>query len=131
MTADEKRDQLVQEMLPVATGLVESVHDLDLPATWKTLNELREAGDWDRAAAVIVALAAMVRPGARTQDLLAWCAAEKRCPGCKRMRPMRAFGQDRHRGDGHTVRCRDCINASDRRRGWAGRLGCGRQEVAA
>ena len=127
MNTTHALDDLVEAALPTAMRLAITVHDRDQASTHDVLTALRQAGDWDRACALMVALAAMVPDDRPAADLLLWSHGPvvstetyeaitritpegmKRCSRCRELLALDAFNKDSTMPDGHKPRCRTCI----------------------
>lgn len=115
LTVDQ-RDDLLREMLPVATALVCAVRDRDREDVAEALAPLQ--GDWLRTQAVIVALSALVPEDQSIDDLAAWShslrpmdAARfggKPCSVCQVPQAPERFDKDASHTDGLTSACKDC-----------------------
>ena len=130
-------DALIEQMLPAATDLAVCVRDRDTEGVHRILAPVLDAGDRDRTAALLIALAVMIPDDANLGDLVAWThlnepdqdqdqeqlplgelvvdAAEKYCPSCRQVRATRDFHRDKSRNDGLKYRCRFCCNDANRR----------------
>lgn len=123
MTAPHALDGLIEEMLPAATEITVCVRDRDADGVRAALGPVLDAGDRDRTAALIIALAVMVPDDATFGDLVAWThqdqlpygqliigPGEKWCGSCSQVRSRRTdFHVDRSRRDGLYARCRVCV----------------------
>lgn len=124
MTVAHALDGLVEEMLPAATEIAVCVRDRDADGVRAALVPVLDAGDRDRTAALIIALAVMVPDDATFGDLVAWThqeqipygelvigPGEKWCGSCRQVRSRRTdFNVDRSRKDGLYARCRVCLS---------------------
>jgi len=146
MTAPHALDSLIEQMLPAATDLAVCVRDRDTEAVHRILTPVLDAGDRDRTAALLIALAVMIPDDANLGDLVAWThqqeedqeqlplgqlvtdPGEKYCPSCRQVRATREFHRDKSRNDGLKYRCRFCCNDANRRADHRNRRG---GEVAA
>lgn len=129
MTAHEL-DALVDEMLPTATELAVTVRDRDVEAVHRVLGPVLDAGDRNRTAALVVALAVMIPDDTAFGDLIAWThdqdqlplgqlvigPGERWCGSCQRILSVRDFQRDLSRRDGLKYVCRSCVSESGRRR---------------
>jgi hypothetical protein len=123
MTAAHALDGLVEEMLSTAGQIAICVKDRDADGVRDALTPVLDAGDRDRIAALIIALAALVPDDQTYSELLAWTRQdqlpygelvvdplEKWCPSCRQVRSRLVdFHVDRSRRDGLYARCRHCV----------------------
>ncbi len=130
MTAAHALDSLVEEMLPTATEIAVTVRDRDADGVAAALAPVLDAGDRDRTAALIIALAVMVPDDVSFGDLVAWThgqdqipygelaldAVEKYCGACGQVRHRREFHTDASRRDGLTWACKVCVADRHQRR---------------
>jgi hypothetical protein len=144
MTAAHELDGLVEEMLPAATEIAVCVRDRDADGVRDALGPLLDAGDRDRVAALIIALAVMVPDDATFGELVAWThqdqlpygeliigPGEKWCGSCRQVRSRRTdFHKDASRRDGLYARCKVCVSG-ERQQQRKARSERGRREAAA
>lgn len=129
MTAAHALDGLVEEMLPAATEIAVCVRDRDADGVAAALGPVLDAGDRDRTAALVIALAVMVPDDLTFGDLVAWThqdqlpygqlaldAVEKYCGACGQVRHRREFHTDASRRDGLTWACKVCVADRHQRR---------------
>lgn len=123
MSAPHTLDALIEDMLPAATEIAVCVRDRDAAGVAAALAPVLDAGDRDRTAALIIALAVMVPDDVRFADLIAWTyqdqlpygelvigPGEKWCGSCRQVRSRRTdFNVDRSRKDGLYARCKVCL----------------------
>ncbi len=122
MTAAHALDGLVEEMLPTATEIAVTVRDRDADGVRAALAPVLDAGDRDRTAALVIALAVMIPDDITFGDLVAWThqdqlpygefaldGSEKYCRGCGQVKHRRCFSIDRSRKDGLFLRCKACV----------------------
>lgn len=144
MTAAHALDSLVEEMLPTATEIAVTVRDRDADGVAAALAPILDAGDLDRTAALIIALAALVPDDQPYGELLAWTlqdqlpygqlvvdAVEKYCGACRQVRHRREFHTDASRRDGLTWACKVCVADRHQRRRAREEQERGRREAAA
>lgn len=147
MTAPHELDGLIEEALPTAGQIAICVKDRDADGVRDALAPVLDAGDRDRTAALIIALAVMVPDDATFGELVAWThqdqlpygelvidGAEKKCGSCKQIKHRHHFVIDRSRRDGLFPRCTVCTSEEYQQRKahreQAGQ-GRGRREAAA
>lgn len=130
MTAPHALDTLIEDMLPAATEIAVCVRDRDAAGVAAALAPVLDAGDRDRIAALIIALAVMVPDDVSFGDLVAWThgqdqipygqlaldGAEKYCGACRQVRHRREFHTDASRRDGLTWACKVCVADRHQRR---------------
>ncbi len=84
-----RMNRQVARMIPVASALVEAVHDQDADAVAAVIGAATSHGS-DRRDTLLVVLAAMVDPRLSPQEALRWCDGET---------PARSVLADRHEWD--------------------------------